>query len=66
VNEKADEESRRDEITPLDRSTSGDSEPVKAHGTLYGANWPFFHVDLTTATKNAVENSRRKNSAGSF
>lgn len=65
VNEKGDVEARGDAITPVE-SNEGSVEGVRTGGTVYGANWPFFHVDLRTATKNAVENARRKNSAGSF
>lgn len=65
LNEKGDVEARGDAITPVE-SNEGSLEGVRTGGTLYGANWPFFHVDLRTATKNAVEAARRKNSAGSF
>ena len=62
---KGDEE-RGDVIGPVD-SRSGSSQSAVATGpTLYGANWPFFHPDLRTATVSAVEGARRKNSAASF
>lgn len=62
---KGDEESRGDVIKPVD-SHSGSAQSVSAGSTLYGANWPFFHPDLLTATTSASEAARRKNSAGSF
>jgi sodium-independent sulfate anion transporter 11 len=63
-NEKHDLETGN-EITPLSASRSSSSE-VSAAGTLYGANWPYFHADLRTAVKNAVDNAIRKNKAGSI
>ncbi|SPN99066.1 related to Sulfate permease 2 [Cephalotrichum gorgonifer] len=66
VHEKGDLESRGDEIRPLDKSNSVGSDAVSASSALYGANWPFFHPDLQTATKSAIESARKKNSAASF
>ena len=62
---KEDEESRGDAIRPVD-SNSGGSNSAAAGATLYGANWPFFHPDLRTATESAVVSARARNSAGSF
>ena len=63
-NEKADLENAN-EITPLETLRSSGSDVVSA-GNLYGANWPYFHPDLRTAVKNAVDNAVRKNKAGSL
>lgn len=63
-NEKTDIETGN-EITPINASRSSTSDVVAA-GTLYGVNWPYFHADLRTAVKNAVDNAIRKNKASSL
>lgn len=61
----SDEESGSDDISPL--GTPGPAAGAEHPGeTLYGANWPFFHADLQTAVKNAVESARSRNRAASL
>lgn len=62
---KGDEESPSGAIKPVDSNT-GSACAAAGGGTLYGANWPFFHPDLQTATTNAVEAAKRKDAAASF